>query len=115
MGGGLLGVGGRSEGPPAPKSGISPLGMPAPVSVDEVIPGSLAMSGDGAEGAGSMVKVGPEGSGWFDTTGGDASAFVAQPDEVQPDAADDGGPGRQLLGPHGGPPVSKSPCTAIDD
>jgi hypothetical protein len=51
--------------------------MPESVSVDEVIPGSLAMSGDGAEGAGSMVKVGPEGSGSFDAKGGDASAFTS--------------------------------------
>ncbi len=51
-------------------------GMPEPVSVDDAIPVSLVMSGDGAEGAGSIVKVGPEGSGSFDTMGGDASAVT---------------------------------------
>jgi hypothetical protein len=84
MGGGLLGIGGRSEGPPAPRSGRGPLDTPEPVSVGDVIPGSLAMSGDGAEGAGSMVKVGPEGSGSFDTTGGDASAFAPSPTRFSP-------------------------------
>jgi len=53
--------------------------MPEPVSVDDAIPGSEAVSGDGAEGAGSIVKVGPDGSGSFDTAGVDASAFTTIP------------------------------------
>ncbi len=78
--------------------------MLEPVSVDDAIPVSLVMSGDGAEGAGSIVKVGPEGSGSFDVMGGDASAVTTigpSPTTSQPRAADDGGPGHQLLGPHG--------------
>ena len=50
--------------------------MTEPVSVDDVIPVSLVMSDDGAEGAGSIVNVGPEGSGSFDAMGGDASAVT---------------------------------------
>jgi hypothetical protein len=79
IGGGLLGtsrVGGRSEGAPTPRSDGGPPDTAEPVSDDDAVPGSLAMSGDGAEGAGSIVKVGPEGSGSLDTTDGDASALT---------------------------------------
>ncbi len=78
--------------------------MLEPVSVDDAIPVSLEMSGDGAEGAGSIVKVGPDGSGSFDTMGGDGVGghdHRAQSDESQPRAADNGGPGHQLPGFHG--------------
>ena len=50
--------------------------MPAPVSVDAATPVSLAMSDDGAEGAGSMMIDGPEGSGSFEAMAGDASAVT---------------------------------------
>ena len=36
---------------------------------------------------------------------------IWQPDEVEPDAADDDCPRHQLLGPHGETPVSRSPCS----
>ena len=69
-------IGGRSEGTPTVRSGRDASGVTEPVSVDDTIPVSLEMSDDGAEGAGSIAKVGPEGSGSFDTMGGDASAVT---------------------------------------
>lgn len=79
IGGALAGmstIDGISDGAPAVGSGRDSLGMPAPVSVDAAMPVSPEKSGDGAEGAGSMMIDGPEGSGSFEAMAGDASAVT---------------------------------------
>jgi hypothetical protein len=73
--GGALGTsnaGARSEGLPAPRSGIDALGALEPKSVDDEVPVSVEI--DGAEG--SIVKVGSCSGA---TTNGDASAFTTIP------------------------------------
>jgi hypothetical protein len=66
---GTSNAGARSEGLPALRSGIDPLGALEPKSVDDEVPVSVEI--DGAEG--SIVKVGSCSGA---TTSGDASAFT---------------------------------------
>ena len=73
---GISTIGGISDEAAAVGSGSDSLGMSAPVSVDAAMPVSPEMSGDGAEGAGSMMIDGPEGSGSFEAMAGDASAVT---------------------------------------